>query len=52
MKPGLAKVYYDKAKELYPNIKSKRQLINIAKAVKITMNSFYGNYGRNKSIKI
>lgn len=40
----IAKIYYDKAKELYPNEKDKTRLMDIAVQLKITMNSFYGNY--------
>ena len=50
MKKAIAKVYYDKAKELYPNIKSKRQLMNIAESIKYAINGIYGNYKTNRSI--
>lgn len=50
MSRGIAKVYYDKAKELYPNIKNKRQLMNIAMFIKCAMNGIYGNYKTNRSI--
>lgn len=47
MKEIIAKVYYDKAKKLYPNEKNKHRLILIAEMIKMNTNSLYGKYGSN-----
>lgn len=44
MKKIVAKIYYNKAKELYPNETNKSTLINLAEAIKISMNSCYGKF--------
>ena len=42
MKRVIAKCYFDKAKQMYPNEKNKTRLMDIAEILKMTMNSHYG----------
>lgn len=42
MKRIIAKCYFDKAKQMYPNEKNKTRLMNIAIMLKIITNSHYG----------
>ena len=44
MKRIIAKVYYDKAKALYPYENDKTRLMDIAIQIKLYMNSVYGGY--------
>lgn len=42
MKQIVAKVYYDKAKKMYPNEIDKHRIFTAAIMIKLIMNSFYG----------
>lgn len=42
MKRIIAKYYFDKAKQMYPNEKNKTRLMDIAEILKMTMNSHCG----------
>jgi len=44
MKRIIAKVYYDKAKALYPDENDKTRLMDIAEQIKLSMNAVYGGY--------
>ena len=45
MKQIVAKVYYDKAKKIYPNETDKHRIFTAAIMIKLIMNSFYGKEG-------
>ena len=44
MKRTIAKCYFDKAKQMYPNEKNKTRLMDIAVTLQIIANSRYGSY--------
>ncbi len=40
---GISKVYFDKAKKMFPHERNKKRLIELAEAIKIVTNSVYGS---------